>query len=90
MGGIKTSSDSPREYCSSWESVCADDLVARELFLFSTGRSLAPAHFFLHSYRSASTGSSLAACIAGSQPLITPTKIRINVERNSVVVDKVR
>src|SRR5215469_9487291 len=63
---------------------------ARELLLF-WGRPIAGHCPLLpHSYRSASTGSSFAACIAGSQPLITPTKIRINVERNSVVVDKVR
>jgi len=61
---------------------------ARTISIPMTGRALPlPTS---HSYRSASTGSSFAACIAGNQPLITPTKIRINVERNSVVVDKVR
>jgi hypothetical protein len=89
-GRYKASSDSPAECCGS-SGRCARMTWSRENYCCSYDRPVAAtAHFFLHSYRSASTGSSFAACIAGNQPLITPTKIRINVERNSVVVDKVR
>jgi hypothetical protein len=44
----------------------------------------------LYSYRSASTGSRFAACIAGSHPLITPTTIRIRVDINRVLVESTR
>src|SRR5208283_1157800 len=43
-----------------------------------------------YSYRNASTGSSFAACIAGTQPLITPTTTRISVESTMVISDKFR
>ncbi len=44
----------------------------------------------IYSYRRASTGSSLAACMAGSQPLMTPTMMRMALDRNMVMNESVR
>ena len=40
-----------------------------------------------HSYRSASTGSSFDARIAGTSPLITPTTSNTRVETASVIIE---